>query len=72
MTSSPPEHMSTPTLRTSIPRHHGHHLRASADLSAFHSPLAGRVNRPNSEIYLSQIAKMNNTAESIFAHKGQS
>jgi len=60
MESSPPEHMSTPTLRTTIPRHHGHHLRASADLSAFHSPLAGRGNaRPNSEVYLSQIAKKN-------------
>jgi len=67
MASSPPEHISTPTLRSTIPRHHGHHLRASADLSAFHSPLAGRGNRPNSEIYLSQMtnaAKKNNTAES--------
>jgi hypothetical protein len=53
--------MSTPTLRTTMPirhSHHGHHLRASVDLSAFHSPLAGRgAARPNSEIYLSQIAK---------------
>jgi hypothetical protein len=60
MASSPPEHMSTPTLRTTMPRHshHGHHLRASVDLSAFHSPLAGRgAARPNSEIYLSQMAK---------------
>ena len=70
MASSPPEHISTPTLRQTIPRHHGHHLRASADLSAFHSPLAGRGNRPNSEIYLSQIAnaKKNNTAESKPPH----
>jgi hypothetical protein len=62
MASSPPEHTTTPsaTLRTTIPRHHGHHLRASADLSAFHSPLAGRSNRPNSEIFLSQTPKKNN------------
>lgn len=65
MASSPPEHISTPTLRSSLPRHHGHHLRASADFSAFHSPLAGRGNRPNSEIYVSQTPKKNNTAESI-------
>jgi len=66
MTSSPPDHTtSTPTLRTTIPRHHGHHLRASADLSAFHSPLAGRGNRPNSEIYLPQNHKQKNTAESM-------
>jgi RNA-binding protein VTS1 len=54
MTSSPPVTTSTPTLRASLPRHHGHHLRASADLSAFHSPLTGRNTRPNSEIYLPQ------------------
>jgi hypothetical protein len=69
MASSPPEHISTPTLRTTIPRHHGHHLRASADLSAFHSPLAGRGNRPNSEIFLSQTPKKNN-AESTFPFSG--
>jgi len=52
---------STPILRTSIPpRQHGHHLRASADFSSFHSPLAGRSNRPNSEIFLSQIRPNNN------------
>jgi hypothetical protein len=67
MASSPPDHTAlTPTLRTTIPRHHGHHLRASADLSAFHSPLAGRGNRPNSEIFLSQTPKKNNNAESTF------
>lgn len=62
--------MSTPTLRTTMPRHshHGHHLRASVDLSAFHSPLAGRgAARPNSEIYLSQIAKNKQAAAAAAA-----
>lgn len=33
----------------------GHHLRASADMGAFSSPLANRGIRPASEVYLSQL-----------------
>jgi hypothetical protein len=68
MTASPPENTTaTPTLRSSAPRTQGHHLRASADLTALHSPLAGRGNRPYSEIFLSQAPKKNNnTVESTW------
>jgi transcriptional regulator of heat shock response len=50
-----------PTSRT---LGNGHHLRASADMSAFtSSPLSGRNIRPSSEVYFSQQSQSQSTAD---------
>lgn len=45
----------------------GHHLRASADMSAFSSPLSARSIRPSSEVYYNQSQQSHgqNNAEDV-------
>lgn len=65
--STPDQSAGTSTLRppSSRPLGSGHHLRASADMSSFQSPLGGRI-RPASEIFLNapQIGPQSQSNES--------